>query len=311
VRALVVGADGFAGRWLLRHLRDVGDHVTAIVGPRFTPPLDGAENVLPVDVRDASGMANVFRATQPEAVLYLAGVTTRIDRDAADAALGVSVIGSLHALIASSALSPAPRLLFVSTCYVYGPSPGALSEDSVVEPPTVYAAAKLAAERALLTLGPALNVEVVVARPFNHTGPGQADSFLVPTLAKQISAAAARGVSADVRVEDASIVRDFTDVRDVVAAYRLLAERGESGAIYNVASGTGLSVEDLAHEIASVAGITARLQLIDHPPPVHEPPTMIGDAGRLEALGWRREYSLQSTLRDIMSSLEVEATSAG
>lgn len=302
MRALVVGADGFVGRWVLRHLRDAGDRSVALVGPRFKPPLDDADDVVQADVRDAASVHRAMTDAAPEVVIYLAGVTTRHDREAPDAAIGVSAIGSLNALVGCSQLTPSPRLLFVSTCYVYRASRDALSEDSPLAPDSLYAAAKLAAERALLTLGTAIGVEVVIARPFNHTGPGQVESFVVPTLASQIARIVSSGSQDMVSIEDPSIVRDFTDVRDVASAYRLLAVQGRAGEVYNVASGHGVSVGVVARKLEELAGIAIRIGGAEDPPPSQGPSTMIGDARRLESLGWRRKYPLEVTLSDMLQS---------
>ena len=223
MRALVIGADGFAGRWLVKHLNAAGDSVVGLAGSRFRPPLEGAERVEQLDVRDEKGLSALVEAVRPDAVYYLAGVSSQEEREDVSVAVGVSVVGSMNALIASARLEPHPRLLFVSTGYVYRAASEPLDERSPTEPDTIYAAAKLAAEHALLAVGPAAGVDVVIARPFNHIGPGQSESFLVPTMARQ--AVSGGGGTREIRVADASVVRDFTDVRDVVAAYRLLMER--------------------------------------------------------------------------------------
>jgi GDP-4-dehydro-6-deoxy-D-mannose reductase len=305
MRALVIGADGFAGRWLVRHLADSGDEVAPVAGPRFTPSPDTGD-MHKVDVRDADAIGALVEARAPEAVFNLAGISRQGDREDAGEAVGISVIGSVNLAMACARMSRRPRLVFVSTGYVYRAGPDPLDERSPLEPDTVYAAAKLAAERVLLTIGPAVGVDVVVARPFNHIGPGQSDGFLVPTLARQVADIARSGAGA-VRVADPAVVRDFTDVRDVVAAYRTLAERGTPGAVYNIASGRGVSVTELAETMASIAGIDAGLEDTGAAPREHDPRVLVGLASRMESLGWRRDHTLRSTLEDVLRPYVAEA----
>jgi GDP-4-dehydro-6-deoxy-D-mannose reductase len=303
MRALVIGADGFAGRWLVKHLHAAGDSVVGLVGSRFRPPLDGVERVEQCDVRDENGISMIVEAARPDAVYYLAGVSNREEREDVSAAVGVSVVGSMNALTACARVEPHPRLLFVSTGYVYRAAPEPLDERSPIEPDTIYAAAKLAAEHALLAIGPAAGVDVVIARPFNHIGPGQSESFLVPTMARQVVSGGG-GAAREIRVADPSVVRDFTDVRDVAAAYRLLMERAPAGSVHNVASGVGTSVASLASEIGRVIG--ARVSVTGPGGPAgHPASTVIGDARALERLGWSRRYDLQATLRDVLEHVKV------
>ena len=300
MRALVIGADGFAGRWLVRHLLASGDAVTAVVGPQFRSSLDGPQRVEQADVRDVELLRRIVRESQPESVFNLAGVSNREEREDVDAAVGVSVIGSLNVLLACSGSSHSTRLVFVSTGYVYEASQEPVTEESELGPDSIYASAKLAAERMMATLARALGVELIVARPFNHIGPGQADSFLVPTVARKIAAVVLSGAPPVVSVADTSMMRDYSDVRDVVAAYRLLAERGAEGQVYNVASGTAVSVADLARMMAAAVGLEVEVRSDGAHERDGEPMVVAGNASRIRSLGWRPRYSLRDTLDEVM-----------
>jgi GDP-4-dehydro-6-deoxy-D-mannose reductase len=301
MRALVIGADGFAGRWLVRHLAESGDRVAAAAGPRFSPPLEGAAAVTQLDVRDAAALARAIEDAGPDVVYDLAGVSSRSDREDVDAAVGVTVVGAMNVLLGCAKLEPSPRLLFVSTGHVYHPSDTSLREDSALRPTSLYAAAKLAAERALLTVASWLGVEVVIARPFNHIGPGQADSFVVPTIARQIAAAIDAEEPATIVVRDAAVVRDFTDVRDVVRAYRILATHGRADEVYNIASGTATSVSRLAVLLGEAAGTEATV-ISELPAEPNSVRPLIGDASRIRALGWQPTFPLRITLADVMAA---------
>lgn len=300
MRALVIGADGFVGRWLVRHLVESGDAVAAVVGPRFRPPLDGAEVVVQADVRDAGAIDAAVSAAQPEAIFNLAGVSAAASRDDPSASVGVTVVGSMNVLQSSARLQQPPRLLFVSTSYVYAGSAEPIGEDGELAPPTAYGAAKLAAERALQTVAPSVGVEVICARPFNHVGPGQAESFLVPSLVRQLLSSSADPV--ELSLADGSIVRDFSDVRDVAAAYRLIATRGEAGAVYNVASGVGTTVAELGERLGRAAGRTLRVRSAGISARSGEPPVLVGRTERLRALGWSPRHDLDRTLADMLAA---------
>ena len=297
VRALVIGADGFVGRWLCSHLLASGDAVTAVVGPRFARPIDGVDVVKMANVRDAVQIAAVVRDAPQDAIYYLAGVSRRGAREELASAAGVSVTGAVDVLVAAGAQTPPPRLLYVSTGLVYADGTEARREDSEIAPEGMYAAAKYAGEVALRYLGSVAGVDVLVARAFNHIGPGQSLGFVVPDIAQQIIRL--RSIQPRVlRLSVAHTVRDFSDVRDVVRAYRLLATRGEAG-VYNIGSGRGTAILDLAHMMLSAANLTAEV-VADQESPNAQQSSLIADTSKIEALGWRREISLQQSLRDVI-----------
>jgi GDP-4-dehydro-6-deoxy-D-mannose reductase len=299
MRALVIGADGFAGRWLTSHLLASGDSVTAGVGPSFAgsqPP--DADDVVGVDVRDVESLDAAVERARPDVTYYLAGVSRRGGREALGSAVGVSVIGSAQALASLARHAAGSRLLFVSSGYVYPSSPEPQDETAAPSPTETYGAAKLAAESALWPLAAAAGIRLAVARPFNHIGPGQAAGFLVPTVAGQMREIAGGSQQPMLTVGAIDEVRDFSDVRDVVRAYRLIAISDEEGT-WNVASGVGRVIGDVIDLMLSLAGLDAKV--VSNPPsnPVG-PRELVGDPSRLRVLGWAPEYTLEQTLRAVL-----------
>jgi GDP-4-dehydro-6-deoxy-D-mannose reductase len=147
---------------------------------------------------------------------------------------------------------------------------------------------------------------VVVVRPFNHIGPGQSPNFAVPALAKRIVDARKTGATS-LRVGTMTTRRDFTDVRDVVVAYRVLIERGVPGTVYNVCSGTDVAISEVADRLLALAH--ADLELVTDPELVRpvDVPVLRGDAGRLHAAtGWAPQIPLATTLADVLSSWEAD-----
>jgi GDP-4-dehydro-6-deoxy-D-mannose reductase len=312
MRALVIGADGFAGRWLLRHLAESGDEITAAVGPGYGgAALPGELAPHPLDVRDANAVRTLIVATAPQAIYYLAGVSQPGARDEGGTAISVSVIGAAHALAAAAELEQRPRLLHAGSSHMYGAPDGdrPISEETPLGPQGVYGAAKAATESMLRHLGPAVGVDVIGIRAFNHVGPGQGTAFVVPSLAAQV-AGITRGEEAPIiHLGNADVRRDFTDVRDVVRAYRLLAERGQPGEVYNVASGQAVRIGDVVELLAEISGVEVDVRIDPSLVRPEDANVVIGDAGKLRAAtGWRPEIPLRQTLKDVLAEAEHAAT---
>jgi GDP-4-dehydro-6-deoxy-D-mannose reductase len=223
--------------------------------------------------------------------------------------LRVNVLGTAEILAAARAESSHARVLVVSSAEVYGvvrPEQLPLGEDTPTAPASPYAASKLAAEEVAFQAWRGYGQPVVVVRPFNHIGPGQSPNFFVPAMAKRIVEARRSG-AASLRVGTLTTRRDFTDVRDVVAAYRLLIERGAPGEVYNVCSGVDVAMADVAAQLLALAG--ADLTLETDPALVRpvDVPVLRGDAALLRAAtGWEPSVPLATTLADVLASWEAD-----
>jgi GDP-4-dehydro-6-deoxy-D-mannose reductase len=290
VRAFVTGGTGFVGPWLVRHLEEAGDEVIVA----------GHD----VDVTDAKALDAAVADAAPEAVYHLAALANVAESWEAPArTFEVNAVGTLHLLEAARRVEPRPRVLLVGSAEVYGvvsPDQLPITEDTPLRPVTPYAASKVAAEYLGLQAHLGHGLAVVRARSFNHVGPAQAGSFVVADLARRIAEAERTGSRA-LRVGNLSARRDFTDVRDVVRAYRLLVERGEPGQAYNVCSGRDLAIEDLAGRLLALAG--ADLALETDPALVRpvDVPVLRGDNARIRAAtGWEPRIDLDDTLRDVL-----------
>jgi GDP-4-dehydro-6-deoxy-D-mannose reductase len=223
--------------------------------------------------------------------------------------LRVNVLGTAEILAAARALPVSPRVLVVSSAEVYGvvdPDRLPLDEDTPTAPASPYAASKLAAEAVALQAWRGYGQPVIVVRPFNHIGPGQSPNFFVSALAKRIVEARRSGAES-LRVGTLTTRRDFTDVRDVVAAYRLLIEKGSAGGIYNVCSGIDIAMSEVAALLLELAGADLRLET---DPALVRPvdvPVLRGDAGRLrDTAGWQPVIPLATTLADVLASWEAD-----
>jgi GDP-4-dehydro-6-deoxy-D-mannose reductase len=296
MRALITGGKGFVGQWLAAHLKDRGDEVAVID--------------IETDVADGAAVRRVMADVVPDAIYHLAAMTHVGESwDDPSRVLRVNVLGTAEILAAARTLPAGPRVLIVSSAEVYGvvdPGQLPLGEDTPTAPASPYAASKLAAEDVALQAWRGYGQPVTVVRPFNHIGPGQSPNFFVPALAKRIVDAGRSGAHA-LKVGTLTTRRDFTDVRDVVAAYRLLMERGVPGDVYNVCSGRDVAMSEVAAQLLELAG--ADLTFETDPELVRpvDVPVLRGDAGKLrDATGWQPLIPLATTLADVLASWEAD-----
>ena len=258
MRVLITGATGFAGRWLARELQSHGHDVVA------APDMDV------LDIGDAAAVRRLLDETDPDAVAHLAGMAFAGDARSDPAeAFRVNVGGTAAVLDAARRMPRSPVVLVTGSGEVYGrprPEDLPLREDAPLLPVAPYGLSKLAQEAVAMEVAAAHDLSVVVTRAFNHIGPGQRPEFVVPALARRVLAVRASETAA-VRIGNADVLRDFTDVRDVVRAYRLLLEAATAGTlprrrvVVNVASGRPVSIRWIAGELMRLAGCDAPLDV--------------------------------------------------
>jgi GDP-4-dehydro-6-deoxy-D-mannose reductase len=296
MRALVTGAHGFVGTHLVRHLTEAGDEVTGL----------DRHSARAVDITDADATREAVADAAPEVVYHLAGWANVGTSWAHPVEVfQANAVGTLHVLLACRDAG-VRRVLVVGSADLYGkvePDELPLTETSPLRPTSPYAASKAAAEDLALQAHLGFELETVCARPFNHLGPGQSEGFVAPGLAARI-ARAERDGQRSIPVGNLSARRDFTDVRDVVRAYRLMIERAAPGEVYNVCSGVDVSIDDLATRLLGLAGGDLELET---DPELLRPvdlPVLRGDATKLtEATGWTPEIPLEQTLSDLLADM--------
>jgi GDP-4-dehydro-6-deoxy-D-mannose reductase len=313
MKILVTGADGFVGGWLVRRLLERAHHVVGAVRVGSHPAhlLTESERFrvqwVEFDLLSADSVGGLVEV-RPDAVVHLAAVASGADaRQDPGYAWTVNAAGTARLAEAFGrqvARGEAdPVFLAISTGEVYGQGHGGVHpETDLLAPCSPYAASKVGAEVAALEVARRTRLRTIVARAFPHTGPGQSTKYVVPALAQRMRTAKRIGAPA-IKAGNLDPVRDLLDVRDVVAAYDALLERGEPGEVYNVASGVGVPLRDVVDRLAAVL----QLRIIVETDPAlsrsNDIRHLVGDSSRLrQATGWAPTFSLERTLKDLVDA---------
>lgn len=311
MRVLITGAAGFAGGWLARACVAAGDEVIGL--SRRGNIHEGCGSGVPVDLRDAGAVRAVLRDVQPEIVYHLAALSSvGASWEQPAQTLNENVATSVNLLEALRHETPGARVVWASSCQVYGdPGAVAVDEDAPLRPENPYAVSKVAGDLLAGVYAESHGLDLVRARPFNHAGPGQRDAFIVSSLARQ--AAQARAEKADqiaIVTGNPDARRDYTDVRDVVRAYRLLASAGVGG-VFNVSSRRSVSAAELVRLLGELIAPIHVSHTVD-PARVraHEVMDLSGSHERLTAAtGWQPATPLEQTFRDTIEWWERELSS--
>lgn len=297
---LVTGANGFVGR----HVRNAVEQ--GLFGQlRFMPSPIG------LDLRDPDAVNALVAEVHPAAVIHLAA-QSHVPRSFDDPAetLSINVVGTSNLLDALRTNDCGRRLLYVSSGDIYGTVPEdelPVDEDRIPAPRNPYAVSKWAAEQLCMMWHRTRGLNVCIARPFNHVGPGQDARFVLPAVARQIVDIAAGRVERRIEVGDIDVTRDFTDVRDVVAAYAAILATGESGATYVVGSGHERSVRDLVESMCRIAGVAPQIHQDSAKLRPAEQRRMQANSAKLTArTGWIPKIPIEQTLHDILKDARTD-----
>lgn len=299
-RILVTGAAGFAGSHLVDALARTGEHV--IAWSRRPERLSGTNiQTQGVDLLDRHAVAEAMAAARPDVVYHCAGAAQSGSAwDHIGATLETNVMGTAHLLDALRASAPRARVVVTGSALVYRPTSEVLTEGSAIGPAGPYAVSKLAQEMLCLRAA-ADDLDIVVARAFNHIGPRQSPAFVASSVARQLARIEAGQCPPELLVGNLDARRDLTDVRDTVRAYIGLAAKGRRGEVYNVCTGHAVVIRDLVEALVGRARVPVA---IVQDPARYRPvdvPVVVGSPARLSAeTGWTPDIPLDRTLDDIL-----------
>lgn len=310
MRIFITGAGGFVGGHLVDYLlaqSDLSLHAAVFLPPGQNPRLDGRDVAqYHVDLRSEDAIAAVLNVAQPEMVIHLAAMAD-VGQSFKNPwpTLENNIAAQVNLFQAIRRLKVVPRVLIVSSAEIYGAAGGTpepLDENRAFEPTSPYSVSKVAQDMLGLQYFLSHQIPIIRARPFNHIGPSQRGGFVAADFASQIAAIEAGEQEPVMYVGNLDAERDFTDVRDVVRAYHLMATLGEPGEAYNVCSGHAHSIQYLLDTLLSYS--TAEIEVRRDPARMRpsDVPRRLGDATKLRNItGWEPVIPFEQTLLDILN----------
>jgi len=308
-KVLITGATGFVGGHLIRALEEEGPSVFEIFGTTYpaAPPASGNKLYF-LDLRSEKDVIKLVGEVRPDWIFHLAAVSNvRHSWQMRNETIETNVLGTHNLLEAIRRTTASPRVLFISSSDVYGYGVSlneALKEDAPFQIVSPYAYSKAAGEMLCGFYEKIENIDIVIARPFPHTGPGQTEDFVCSDWARQV-AQIERGDSAPIlKVGNLEGRRDFCDVRDVVKAYILLLRRGRRGEPYNICSGKAIVLQEILDFLVKEAAVDSPISVEVDPAKLRKVnmPVQMGSSRKIsEETGWSPRIPIDETLSDILA----------
>jgi GDP-4-dehydro-6-deoxy-D-mannose reductase len=309
MKVLITGASGFVGIHLTRELLAHGFE------PLLTAPApyQFSENgrVISASVCDITSMQDVkslVKFTNPDAIIHLAGIAHVVNaKNERERLSEVNIVGTHNLCAAASTLSKPVCFLFISSSLVYGQpidTNAVFNEKSLPVPASAYGASKLAGEFVVRSFATA-QFSPYIVRPFNHIGPGQDSSFVCPALALKIAAAASQDT---IKVGNLSPFRDFTDVREIVRAYRLIVQKQPKEDLFVLGSGTSHRIKDILAMLIAASGKEIKTEIDQALLRDLDPPKIEADARLAQnILGWKPESNIPETIKQIYAEALIRS----
>ena len=314
--ALVIGAGGFVGSYLIRHLHDdCGLNVSATKLASGTLK-DLPAKVYDLDILDKEAIVTLLFEIRPDYIFYLAAQSSvSVSWNNPQLTVDVNVKGAVNFLDAVRELYYKPRIVITGSGEEYGyirPGETPIKEDNRLNPGNIYAATKACQNMIGSIYSKAYDMEIVLVRAFNHIGPKQSPIFVVSDFCKQVAEIEAGKREPVMYVGNLSAKRDFTDVRDVVRAYALLAAHGVKGETYNVGRGHAYEIREILDKIISLSRIDIKVETDPAKIRPVDVPIIEADIHKLvDATGWDPEISLEQTLTEVLDYWRIKVKEEG
>ncbi len=307
MRILITGATGFAGKHLVAHLRSISAgaqlHGTRLTSGEST--FDPGAILHTVDLRDPNAVYALIEAVKPDQIFHLAAqASVKRSFDEPWETLETNIRSELNIFEACLRLDRRPRTLIVSTGELYANATKAdcpADETTPPQPTSPYSVSKLSQELLGIQYHISRNFPVIIVRPFNQLGPGQREGFVAPDFAMQVARIEAGLQPPEIKVGNLDAQRDFTDVRDVARAKAMAMMHGESGQIYNIASGQTHRIREVLEFLSQQSRIPIHITQDEARMRPANVPLLWGDYSKLaQATGWRPEIAFQQSLLDVL-----------
>ncbi len=288
MKILITGINGFVGNLLYKYLQERGDEVYGI-------DIEGnRDNIFSVDITNYDSVNKTLIRIAPDFIFHLAAIS-RVDVSNPRNIFNINVNGTLNLLSASIKLKIIPKFLFISSSQVYGIVDRSLQpmrENLPLKPVNLYGASKAAAENMIMAFHHEFGLPFIIIRPFNHTGRGQAQHFVIPKLIE-----AFKDNKNSVKVGNIQVYRDFLDVRDVIDAYIKIMDNFPNGEIFNISSGKNILISDIISLMKEITGHDPKIISEEGLLRKNEIVYSEGDSSKIkQKLNWEPQISLRETL---------------
>lgn len=307
MRILMTGCTGFVGSYLVDHVATVcpdAEIYGLVWSEEGAAPPSGIATVAG-DLTDRSSLENALRSASPDLIFHLAAASSvAASWQYPHQAFEVNLVGTVNLFQAVRTLGIHPKIIVTSSAEIYGRISGdeqPIREDAPLQPTSPYGASKAAQDLAAYQYFEHCDLPIVRLRPFHHTGPRRPIQFVASSFAQQIAAIEKGLAPPHLSVGNLDVVRDFTDVRDVVRAYWLAALHATPGTAYNICSGKGISIRRLLGLLLEQSRVEVQVEVDSDRVREADIPFLVGDPGRFaDASGWRPEIPLEKTLADLL-----------
>ncbi|MBR2283869.1 MAG: GDP-mannose 4,6-dehydratase [Ruminococcus sp.] len=303
MKALIIGGGGFVGKYLIKELSGNGTEVCATCLPGESI---GGCAAYTLDILKKDDITALLDELMPDIVYHLAAQSSvAVSWRKPQLTAEINVVGTINVLEAlREARRQDMRLIMIGSGEEYGfirREACPLSESEPLHPGNIYAATKACGEMMGEIYARAYKKDIIMVRAFNHSGPGQSEVFVISDFCRQTAQIELGLKKPEICVGNLSAMRDFTDVRDVVRAYRLLGDRGVSGRIYNVGRGSAVTIQSILDTILSLASLPIEVKTDPARMRASDIPVIEPDVSRIYAdTGWRAEITIEQTIQDTL-----------
>lgn len=300
-KVLIFGCGGFVGKYLTDEFTSNGYEVT---GSDIRVPEWADDQFISCDLLSAEAVKAVISKMMPDIIVNLAAISSVGQSwKMPQLTISVNVNGSLNILQAVGSCydkDNMPKVMFIGSSEEYAPASAPVSETSPLDSNSPYGISKMTQESFAALYGKEFGIDVYLVRAFNHTGVGQADTFVLPSWCKQAAEIDKSGRPGVMNVGNLKVRRDFSDVRDIVKAYRLIVEKGQPGKAYNVGSGVAHSLEDMLKTITSLSSQEITINVDPARIRPTDTPVICCDNSLIRSeLGWAPEHDIFDTLKEM------------
>lgn len=303
MKVLIIGGAGFVGKHLIGEIRDKEKWQLSVTKLDIESINEAGISIYDMDILKPDEVLGILNEVKPDVIYHLAAQSSvALSWKNPGLTVDINVKGSLNVLDAVKKLDYRPRVILIGSGEEYGhikPEETPVSEGNVLRPGNIYAATKAVQNMIGKIYADAYNMDIVMVRAFNHIGPGQMPIFVVADFCKQVAEIKKRVREPIIKVGNLSAKRDFTDVRDVVRAYALLATKGVSGQTYNVGSGKALEIREILDKIIDISGMNITVEVEKERLRPVDVPIIEADVSKLfKDTGWNAEINLEKTIKE-------------